>query len=319
MWPKRKPRNRRFDREHILDVKVESRQLRAMRLRKAVNILAPLLGTAVVLFLLWRGGNWFLDEYVFKNPAFAVQQIDIQTDGILPIPQLRACAGVKVGENLLALDLNRVKRDLEYIPWVESAAVERVRPHTIRIRVVEREPIAQTTLFEPISAEGHARPIVYYFDAEGRVMLPLDTYRLNASALGFDALPMITGIAAADLHPGHPADARQLQAALKLIAEFGRSSLVGQMDLTTIDLSVPDLLKVSTSQGAQIVFGIGKMERQLSRWSLVSTYASSAGKSVAFLDLSVSNNVPARWFEASALPSARSKLPRVSPYRKKHV
>src|ERR1051326_1903573 len=132
MWSKRKTKNRRFEREHILEVKVESRQLRALRLRLAVRILVRLLGVATVVFILWRGGDWALDEFVFKNPAFAVQEIDIETDGILPKTQLRGCAGVKLGDNLLALDLGRIQRDLEYLPWIQSAAVERVRPHTLR-------------------------------------------------------------------------------------------------------------------------------------------------------------------------------------------
>jgi cell division septal protein FtsQ len=277
------------------------------------------LGTATVLFLLWRGGNWFLNEFVFKNPAFAVQNIDIETDGILPKAQLRAHAGVKLGDNLLALDLSRIQRDLEYMPWVQTAAVERMRPHTLRIRVIEREPIAQTTLFEPAPSDGMARPVIYYLDAEGRVVLPLETYRLSPATFGFDTLPMITGVAASELHPGRAVESRQILAALKLIAEFSRSPMLGLVDLTTVDLSLPDSLQVSTGQGAQITFGVDKIELQLRRWRKIHDYATHGSRSIGFLDLSVSNNVPARLFEASVTPQNRPKPPKVSPYKKKHV
>jgi len=81
--------------------------------------------------LVWHGGNWLLDEFLFRNPAFAIQAIEIETDGILPNAQLRACTGVKLGDNLLALDLSRIQRDLEYLPWIESAAVRTCPPeHT---------------------------------------------------------------------------------------------------------------------------------------------------------------------------------------------
>src|SRR4029077_3839009 len=73
MWPKRKAKNRRFEREHILDVKEESRQLRALRFRLAARIFARIFGAFTVVFLLWRGGIWVLDEFVFHNPAFAIQ------------------------------------------------------------------------------------------------------------------------------------------------------------------------------------------------------------------------------------------------------
>lgn len=316
---KRKPKNRRFEREHILDVKVESRQLHAMRVRLAAKILTRLFGTLAVVFLLWRGGNWALDEFVYKNPAFAIQTIDIETDGILPKAQLRACAGVKQGDNLLALDLNRIQRDLEYLPWIQSAAVERVRPNTLRIRVIEREPIAQTTLFEPSDADGKPRSELFYFDADGHVMLPLEAHRLEASVLGFDSLPMFTGVAGVDLRPGHQVESRQIQAALRLVAEFGRSSMLGLVDMTTIDLSSPQLLQISTSQGAVVTFGVEQLERQLLRWRLVHDYAARAGKALASLDLSVSNNVPARWLEATTAPLPRPKALKPSPYRKKHV
>ncbi|MFO1497431.1 MAG: FtsQ-type POTRA domain-containing protein [Verrucomicrobiota bacterium] len=319
MWWKRKPKNRRFEREHILDVKVESRKLRAIRLRLALVILARLFGTAAVVFLLWRGGDWLLDEFVFKNPAFAVQDIDIETDGILPKGQLRAWAGVKVGDNLLALDLNRIQRDLEYMPWIQSAAVERVRPHTIKIRVTEREPIAQTMLFEPTAGDGKARGVIFYFDRDGHVMLPLDIHRLEAANLGFDNLPMLTGVAGVDLRPGHTVESPQILAALQLVSGFASSPMLGLVDLTTIDLSVPHLLQVATAQSAMVVFSVDHLDLQWRRWRLVHDYAARSGKAVSSLDLSVSNNVPARWLEASVVPAPRPKPAKSSPYRKKHV
>lgn len=319
MWFKRKRKNRRFEREHILDVKVESRQLRVLRLRWAATLVTRLLGVATLVFVVWRGGDWLLDEFVFHNPAFAIQSIDVETDGILPTAQLRACAGVKLGDNLLALDLGRIRRDLEYLPWVESAAVERVRPQTLRIRVSEREPVAQTTLFEPNGPEGKPRAVVFYFDAQGHVMLPLDAHRVEASLLGFESLPMLTGVAGVDLRPGHQVESRQIQAALKLIAEFGRSPMLGLVDLTTVDLSVPQLLQVSTSQGALVTFAADNLETQLRRWRLVYDFGARNSRAVASLDLSVSNNVPARWVEAMVLPPTRPKAPKPSPYRKKHV
>jgi cell division septal protein FtsQ len=319
MWSKRKRKNRRFEREHILDVKVESRQLRAMRLRLAARVFARVFGTAVVFYLVWRGGDWLLDEFLFKNPAFAIQRIDVETDGILPRAQLRACAGVKLGDNLLALDLSRIQRDLQYHPWVQSAAVERVRPNTLKIRVIEREPIARTVLFEPGGPGGKPNGVLFYFDEEGYVMLPLEAHRVEASACGFDSLPMLTGLSPYDVHPGHPVESRQIQAALRLVCEFSRSPMLGLADLTTVDLSLPDVLQVSTAQAALITFGIENLERQLYRWRLVHDHASRAGKGIATLDLSVSNNVPARWLEAAAIPLPHPKPPKLSAYRKKHV
>src|SRR6266700_2648491 len=133
MWFKRAPKNRRLERGNVLDVKLRAKEVRAARLKLATTALCVSLGTFIALYLLWRGGVWALDQFVFENEAFAVRDLNIQTDGTIPIAQLRQWAGVKPGDNLLALDLARIKRDIELAPMIETAAVERVQPRTTRI------------------------------------------------------------------------------------------------------------------------------------------------------------------------------------------
>jgi hypothetical protein len=319
MWQRRKTKNRRVAQEQVLAVKGHTRQLRMLRLRLVAKLFAIAFGTVTVLFLLWRGGDWVLNELILPNPAFAVREIDIQTDGIIPVQQLRLCAGVNVGDCLLTLDLRRIRRDLEYLPWVQSAAVERVRPHTLRIRVIERDPIAQTILYQPASRDGVSREVIFYFDAEGHVILPLEAHRLQSALLGLDSLPLLTGVAGVDLSPGHQAESRQIRAALNLIAAFSRSPMLGLVDLTSIDLSVPQLLGVTTAQGAVITFPVDGLEKQLQRWRLVHDYGLRVGRALATLDLSVSNNVPATWLETGPLPSSQPKPAKHSSYKKTHV
>src|SRR6266545_1182633 len=126
MWFSRRQKNRRLSRGHVLDVKLRSDQVRAARLRLGALTVGVLFGTVLGLYLLWLAGAWVLDTLVYENRAFAIEQIDVQTDGVISTDQLRRWAGVKDGQNLLALDLARVKRDLELVPLIQSAAVERV-------------------------------------------------------------------------------------------------------------------------------------------------------------------------------------------------
>ena len=60
---------------------------------------------------------------------------DLQTDGVISTEQLRRWANVRLGDSLFALDLARVKRDLEFVPLVSFVSVERLLPTTLRIRV----------------------------------------------------------------------------------------------------------------------------------------------------------------------------------------
>ena len=131
-WFSRKPRNRQHSRRQVLDVKLSNDQRRSARVRW-FGVAFGSLATAVLLVALcWRGGEWILEQAVYRNSAFAVRDIEVETDGVIAAEQLRRWAGVSEQENLFALDLARVKRDLEYVPVIRQAEVERVLPHTVR-------------------------------------------------------------------------------------------------------------------------------------------------------------------------------------------
>jgi len=108
----------------------------------AAVALGMVFGTILCFYLLWRGGESLLSYFVYQNKAFAIQEVDVQTDGVIPVENLRRWARVRSGDNLMALDLARVKRDLELVPLIKSVSVERILPHTLRVRVAEREPVA---------------------------------------------------------------------------------------------------------------------------------------------------------------------------------
>src|SRR6266536_2650040 len=97
MWFQPKPKNRRLERGNVLDVKLRTKEVRRARLRLASAAAGLLLATVTGLYLLWRAGDWALDRFVFENDAFAIRELDIQTDGSIPLEQLRKWAGVKPG------------------------------------------------------------------------------------------------------------------------------------------------------------------------------------------------------------------------------
>jgi cell division septal protein FtsQ len=143
MWFRREQKNRRLSRGHVLDVKLRSDQVRATRMRMMTVAFGVVFGTVFGLYLLWRTGEWALDKFVYENADFAIQRVDVQTDGVIAPEQLRRWSGVKLGANLIALDLVQVKRNLELVSAIDSVSVERVLPRTLKIRVSEREPVAQ--------------------------------------------------------------------------------------------------------------------------------------------------------------------------------
>ena len=315
MWFKRKPKNRRLERGNVLDVKLRTKEVRQARLRLASAAAGLLLATVTGLYLLWRAGDWVLDRFVFENNAFAIRELDLQTDGSIPLDQLRKWAGVKPGDNLLALDLNRVKHDLELSPLIQSVAVERVLPRGLKISVVEREPIAQVKMLQLLPGGGIGL-VSYYLDESGHVVQPAPA-RGDGTAQHADALPVLAGARAAELNPGRPVTSPKISAALKLIAAFENSPMAGLVDLQSVDVSGTEVLLVLTGQGSQITFALDRIEDQLRYWRLVYDHGKKIGKVIRTLDLSVTNNAPALWLEASAAPPSAPKLPK--PSKKKHV
>ena len=318
MWFKRKAKNLRLGRGHVLEVKLRTREVRAARLRLARTAASLALGAALGLFLVWRGGTWALDQFVCRNEAFAIRTIDIRTDGSISLERLRRWAGVKPGDNLLALDLARVKRDLELAPTIESAAVERVLPHTLRIRVAERDPIAQVKVPQILTGGG-VKLVSYFLDDTGHVIAPVDNEPPLATGQVRETVPSLSGVNVADLRPGHAIAAPKVNAALRLISAFEDSPMSGLVDVLTVDLSGTDVLQVTTGQGSQITFATDRVDEQIRRWRAVHDFGMKLGRAIRTLDLSVTNNCPVLWVDASTLPPANPKAAKPPRNRKKHV
>jgi cell division septal protein FtsQ len=263
------------------------------------------LGTLFGLFLLWKCGNWAMNQFIFENRAFAIEEIDMQTDGVLSLEQLRRWAGVKREQNLFALDLTRVKRDLELVPAIENVSVERLLPHTLRIRIIEREPIAQLG--------------PYLLDARGVAMLPLEPHQRAVPSQSGERYPIITGVSAGELRAGRSVESPQVRAALRFLVAFEHSSMSPLVDVTRVDVTAPDVLHVSTAQQNEITFGHVDFDKQLHRWHLVHTKGQEVARQIATLDLSVPDYVPLKWLDSAAVPPATKKLRKTSPYKKKHV
>jgi cell division septal protein FtsQ len=312
-------RNRRFgERQFVLDVKLRTRQMRVARWRSAGTGLAGVMALALLVLLFWRGGQWFLADAVYENSAFVIQHVDVRTDGVIAPAVIRRWALVRPGQNLLSLDLMRVKRDLEMYSPIAGVSVERVLPGTLRIRVTERQPVAQAISLQPLRGGGFST-VLHDFDETGVVMRPLDpAWRLTpapANAL----LPTLTGVPPGDLNPGHQAESPQVLAALRLLTQLDRSPMAGLVELESINVASPEILEATTSQGARITFSLDQFDVQLRRWRAIYNHGQEQGQAIAALDLSISNHLPVRWVAGGALPPLPGHLVKPNQLKRKNV
>ena len=316
MFFRRKHRNRRHWRGHVLDVKLSSSQRREHRTRRLTWLFV---GSAIffgVVYGGWRGIGALIERWVYNNDSFAITRLEIETDGVLAAEQLRSWAGVRPRANLMRLDLARVKRDLEMAPAIESVAVERALPGTLRIHVTEREPISQVMLVRQDGSPGGR----YTLDAHGHFMFPIEpAQRATPPAQTNDALPELLGLQAQDVRPGRTTEVPQVHAALALVQAFNRSPMLGTVDVKHIDVRQPGVLVMTTRQGNEITFGLRDFETQLHRWRTVHDHASRFGRHITTLDLAVGNNCPMQWVDAAGVSPTPPRPLKPSAYRKKHV
>jgi len=304
MWFKREQhQNRRLHRSHVLDVKLRSDQVQATRLRLGLLVLMVPVVTVLALYLVWRIGEKTLDVFVYENPDFAIQQVDVQTDGVIAPEQLRRWAGVKPGQNLIRLDLASVKRNLELVSVIDSVSVERVLPRTLKIRVTERDPVAQVNI-PCADGPNRIKINVFQLDANGMVIQPLDPRLCTVPLTQVNPqLPVIAGVNVFQLQPGRRMELPQVQAALQLIGAFGKSPMAGLVDLRRVDVSAPGVIVATTGQDSVITFGLDNLDEQLRHWRLAYDWGKSRHLEIASFDLSVTDNSPARWMLASAAPA----------------
>lgn len=288
-----KSRNRRRKRRHVLDVKLSTDKRRREHFRLASKIVLLMVGVVALFFGVWRGSELLVDVAFYENQAFAVRQVNVRTDGRIDAAQLREWSGVKRGDNLIGLDLIKVKRGLEQVPFIKSAAVDRVLPGTLRIRVTERRPVAQVMVYRR-RADGEYLKMIYHLDSEGHVTEPLaGADREEQKRLRW--LPMLMGITETELIPGRSLDHERVLTALDLIGRFNRSPMAGLAHLQQVDVSGAQTLQVRTWQGSAVTLAMNGLDRQLLRWRLIHDYGRQHRQVPAALDLSIKNNLPVRW------------------------
>jgi cell division septal protein FtsQ len=116
---------------------------------------------------------------VFLGPVFSVREINIEGKIVRSTLQsVIDSSGVKEGENLFGINVEKVHENLKANPWISHAAVRRRLPHTIWIYVDEYDPAAVVGTKEGLS----------FVDHEGTIFKKVE---------GTDpkSLPVITGIA----------------------------------------------------------------------------------------------------------------------------
>jgi len=290
-WRNRK--NRRIQRKYVLDVRLHARETRATRFRLFALSSAVAAGLATSFLVCWQGGQWLLERWFFQNPAFAVQELIVDTGDLLPPEWVRDWSQIHRGQNLMSLDLDLVKRNLDRQPLVAAVSLQRLPPDKLRIRVRPRFPVAEVRQHE-FQPEGGLSLVTYFVDASGHVLrFTADQEVVLRPRLIRPGLPRLIGVPSQRLVPGLKLLLPNLETALGVAEAFGHSPMAGLAELSALDVSRPDFVVAHTAAGSLITFGLRDPARPLAWWRRVHDYAANRGQVIQSLNLSLTNNVPA--------------------------
>ncbi|HUQ62902.1 MAG TPA: FtsQ-type POTRA domain-containing protein [Acidimicrobiales bacterium] len=147
-------------------IRVRRAQVRKQEGRKRLRVLVAVLVVAAVAGAAWG---------TVRSPLVDVDHIVVE--GALETGPAPVATASRVHRRAAMVDIDEgaVGRRLRALPWVRSAVVQREWPGTVRIRIVERVPVAMT----PNGGGGWA-----LVDVEGRVLKWLATPEPGVLAIG---------------------------------------------------------------------------------------------------------------------------------------
>ena len=104
------------------------------------QVLAMIVAVGVGLHF---GMALLLKQVLYTNPHYTLNEIDIEPRGHFTEYLIEQQAGLKIGQNLWTLNLPQIASDLEKLPYVSNAKVERHFPDRLSILIHERVPVVK--------------------------------------------------------------------------------------------------------------------------------------------------------------------------------
>jgi cell division protein FtsQ len=207
----------------------------AKRLKIVLAALSVVGAIAIIASMLYDYG-----EHSWRFRIRSSSSIEIAGTQTVSRRQVMEVFGADVGRNIFFVPLTDRRRQLEAIPWVESAAVMRLLPDRLRVDISERTPVAFVRMGSRISL----------IDRNGAVMeLP------RSRKYSF---PVLKGMSESE-----PLSTRaaRMQIYSTLIRELDSEGAHHSQDLSEVDLSDPEDAKVvAADAGGAVLIHLGSSD-----------------------------------------------------------
>lgn len=268
---------------------VDMRPTRKRRARRRGRLLPWLKVTAVLVSICSIGATarWVLRQTLYENRDFSLEEFVIRTDGVLSETEIAAATGLAYGTGLMGIDLEAVRTDLERLPLVEAAVVDRVLPGALEITISERSPYAW------LAAPGEG---IYPYDPTTGYLLDQEGNWFAAVGVGsiFDHLPVVRMKRFPRSRGGVNPEVREtITESLALIERSQEVfSDVDGVVLREISLRNPYSFTCLFRPDLEVVIGRRDTERALQDLRTILSHAAEAGKELASVNVMMARNIP---------------------------
>lgn len=226
---------------------------------------AALAGLVVLVCGLAVSAVYHYGEHSWRFRVESSDDIEISGLGNVTRAQVIEVMGGDIGRNIFFIPLDERQKQLEQIPWVESASVMRFVPNRIKIEIHERTPVAFVRMGSKILLT----------DASGALMeLPVGSKRKFS-------FPVILG-----MNAGEPRSTRAPRMKIydQLVSELDSEGAHYSQDLSEVDLSDSEDVKVlANDAGGEVLVHLGSSDF-LGRFKIYMSHAQEWRQQFARLD-----------------------------------
>ncbi len=223
-----------------------NRQVRKQRLtRKLMRWTGILLANGLIaggiVFAGLEASAKLLGGAEFAIDGFRIERTRRASETRIERRLVRAYAG----RNIFSVNLYEIERLAMRDPWVRAASIKRVLPATIRVRVIERSPVAVALI----------QGVAHLVDKEG--------YVIGLTGSAADDLPVITGLG------GLQGDAlvAGLRRGVSILERLHVRAPLFAKRLSELDLSKPSAVAAHTlGGGPRLLLDPESVERNVNRW-----------------------------------------------------
>lgn len=274
---KRTARRRRGGKDLNIEARITGQSKKG---RRRFGVLISI--TVVVAGLIWLAlmGTQTLAKFLFTdNEEYLIRRFELHSDGRLKPWHIREYAGLKEGQNLFAVDLERIRRDLESVPLVSDAEVCRRLPDTLVVKVKERVALARLGV-------GNDTDCNLAVDRQGYVLGP------NSAS---SVLPVITGFSQDGLRPGSYIRSPAVGKALEVLDACMELPAARQLKIQTLDVRNADYLELRLSRGERVLLGKDEIAPRLRKVATIIDACNKMGRVPDLIDVTGDAQIPVRY------------------------